>query len=279
VPVFPTTNYWQRAILLDRRILYERAAKVGVRVAPWMPLVNTADLREAARSFGLPMVVRGTHGYGGTQVRIVASEAQAAAAYEELAQSSRGQPFAQAFVQGRRCLYGALFERGQPLRYFAQETLEAYPSSTSPSIRVRSLMDGRLNDYARALFQALEWDGLACAEFIREDSGEYSLLEVNPRPWTAIQAAQYCGIHLFEAFAEHLVGRPITSATQYEPGVDCALFPQFLLARLNAAKLSSWRDAGYVLQCLRAAPWGRPRLMLHMLRRVLRYLRGIIPEQ
>ncbi len=276
--VYPFTEPWQREVLQDRCRLYELARRHGVRIPDWMHLTAEADLAESVRRLGASLVIRGTHGYGGTQVRIVADLAGARAAYRDLQQCSRGAPFAQQFVHGRRCLFGGLFKDGAMIRCFAQETLEAFPTPINPSIRVRSLHDEELTAQAIELFRALSWTGLACAEFIRDAAGRYHLLEINPRPWAAITAARYCGVDLCEAFAQQLAEKDVSTPSRYQRGVDCTLFPQFFAVRLQE-RMWNWRDIPYYFQSLRAAPWYRRRLFLHMLRRLWRTWQGSFAEQ
>ncbi|MGH8208954.1 MAG: hypothetical protein ACREU6_05040 [Steroidobacteraceae bacterium] len=275
---YPSTEPWQRDLLRDRCRLYEFAQRHSVKVADWMALRGVEDLQDCAARFGWPIVIRGTHGHGGVQVRIVADPASARAGYQELQQCSRGAPFAQKFIRGRRCLFGGLFKDGELIRYFAQETLEAYPTPINPSLRVRSLRDGRLSERGRALFLALRWTGLACAEFICDEAGDYHLLEVNPRPWGAIAAARFCGVDLCKSFAEQLAERAASTRSEYRAGVDCTLFPQFFAVRLQA-RVWAWGDIPRYLQSLRAAPWNQPRLVLHLLRRLWRIWQGTFAEQ
>jgi len=111
-------------------------------------------------------VLRGTQGLGGEQVRIVRDRSQLLEAYSALHARSPEPPFAQEFIVGTRTVVGALLDRGSTLRAFAQRSLETHPAPTGPSIRSRSMKDATLFEHAEKLFAALEWDGLALAEFI-----------------------------------------------------------------------------------------------------------------
>ena len=275
VPVYPPMTEDLRGVLRDRRRFYERAVALGIPVPPWMPLASPADLEEAARRFGYPQVLRGTRGLAGSQVRVVSSAREAAVALGELNGESPGQPFAQAFIKGPRHLVGGFFSRGEAIRLFAQETIDQHPAVTGPSIRVRACTDETLIRSARTLVADLGWSGMACVEFIRDESGRFVLMEMNPRPWAALEVAERSGADICRAFAESLAGRPPGPLRGYRVGGTQVVLEGFLVARspgtgiwptLRTLGLRDWLD------CVRAVPWGRPWLALHVLRRLYREL-------
>lgn len=275
-PVYPPVEPWQRGIVTDRRRLYEFAADSGVPIAPWMTIEGAEGLAQAARRFGYPLVLRGTSGCAGTQVRIVNSLDEAHAAADALKAVSPGAPFAQAFVTGRRQLCGGVFQRGEMLRCFTQMTMESNPPTTGPSIRVRSARDETMEAYTAALMRHLQWSGMACAEYVRDETGQLILLEINVRPWAALEVAERCGAALSRAFAELLSGRPVAARSGHRVGVESLVLEGFLRAhRSGSVWRTFWRlplrDA---YGCLRAIPWGRPWLALHVLRRMYRACDG-----
>jgi hypothetical protein len=275
VPTYPPMTAELRSILRDRRTFYERAAALGIPVPPSMPVGSAADLEEAARRFGYPMVLRGTRGLAGSQVRVVSSAGEAAVALGELNGESPGQPFAQAFIKGSRHLVGGFFSEGEAIRLFAQETIDQYPAGTGPSIRVRACTDETLIRSTRTLIADLGWSGMACVEFIRDERGRFVLMEMNPRPWAALEVAERSGAGICRAFAEHLAGRPVGPLHGYRVGASQVVLEGFLLARSRGTGIwPTLRTLGprEWVDCARAVPWGRPRLALHVLRRIYREL-------
>jgi len=274
VPVYPPMTEDLRGVLRDRRRFYERATAVGIPVPPWMPIGSPADLEEAARRFGYPLVLRGTRGLAGSQVRVVRSAGEAAVGLGELNSKSPGQPFAQAFVKGSRHLVGGFFSYGEAIRLFAQETIDQHPAVTGPSTRVRACTDETLLRSARTLVADLGWSGMACVEFIRDDRGRFVLMEMNPRPWAALEVAERSGAGICRAFAESLAGRPVGPLHGYRARGSEVVLEGFLLARHRRGVWPTLRTLGLRdwLDCARAVPWGRPWLALHVLRRIYREL-------
>lgn len=271
-PIYPPTDAWQRRIVSDRRALYEFAANAGVAVAPWMTLHGPADIDRAAQRLGFPLVVRGTAGFAGQQVRIAASTDEAHAALEALTAISPDTPFAQTFLEGERQLFGGVFLRGQTLRTYGQVTVTSWPHTTSPSIRVRTVRDMTMEAYTRELMQRLRWTGIACAEYIRRSDGERVLLELNVRPWAALGPTERSGAGICDAFAQMLAGRTVTARSRYRTDLDAVVLHGFVAAHRRG---SMWRTCRALslrdlYRCLRAVPWGRPALALHMLRSVYR---------
>jgi hypothetical protein len=275
VPLYPPMTEELRSVLRDRRRFYERADALGIPVPPWMPLARPSDLEEAARRFGFPLVLRGTRGLAGSQVRVVSSAQQATIALQELNSQSPGQPFAQAFIKGPRHLVGGFFSGGEAIRLFAQETLHQHPAVTGPSIRVRAYTDESLIQSARTLMADLGWTGMACIEFIRDQAGRFVLMEMNPRPWAALEVAERRGAGICRAFAQSLAGKPVGPSRGYRTGGSDVVLEGFVLARspgpgiwptLRTLSARDWID------CARAVPWGRPRLAFHVLRRIYREL-------
>ncbi len=275
VPVYPAMTEDLRSVLRDRRRFYQRATALGIPVPSWMPICSQADLEEAARRFGYPLVLRGTRGLAGSQVRVVSSAREAPVALGELNGESPGQPFAQAFIKGPRHLVGGFFSHGEAIRLFAQQTIDQHPAVIGPSIRVRACSDEALIRSARTLVADLGWSGMACVEFIRDERGRFVLMEMNPRPWAALEVAERSGADICRAFAESLAGRPAGPLHGYRVGGSQVVLEGFLLARspgtgiwptLRTLGLRDWLD------CARAVPWGKPWLAVHVLRRIYREL-------
>lgn len=267
--VFPRTSAQQRTLLLDRRAMYAFATAHGVPVPESRDLAGPGDLERVGQELGYPFVLRGTQGIGGVQVKIVRDPEQARTAFAALTTVSPAPPFAQRMIQGRRCLIGGLFVEGRMLQWYSQTTVEANSPPTGPSIRVRSIASPKLTGYTENLFRGFGWTGLACAEFMLDEAGEFHFMEINPRPWAAIQAAHVCGVPLLRSFAQFLrdPSTPLPPIP-FAVGKDVALFPQYFATRVREGPASVVKSLPTVLSSLALAPWRHPRAVLHYLRQM-----------
>jgi hypothetical protein len=267
--VFPTTTARQRELLGNRHAMDAMARSVGVPVPEMARLDCEEDAVRAGAVLGWPLVLRGTSGYSGQQVRVVHGPEEAAAAYRELQEASPGNPFAQAFIEGNRCLIGAVLDQGRMLQWFSQMAIEVSRPPLGPSLRIRSLRDRRLEGYAGDLFRELGWSGLACAEFVRTADGRYCFMEINPRPWASIHAAHRCGVPLMTSFARYLMGQEVSGPVDFPDGKEVTLFPQFFLVRIRSRQFGRWRDRRAYLQALAGVPWQHMSLLRHFFWQIL----------
>ena len=264
--VFPQASAEQRRPLDDRCALYDLAVRLGVPIPPRRAIAGTDDLEVLAGEFGWPMVLRGTQGVAGQQVRIVRNSTQAREAYRLLGDRSPSPPFAQRFIPGHRTVVGLLLDQGTALRAFAHRSLETYPGPTSPSIRARSIHDGRVIDYAQRLFAALQWNGLALAEFMHSVDDEFYLMEINPRPWATIQVAEACGAPMIEPFVRFLKGERPVEQRPYVVGREVVMFPAFLSARIRSGRFPRVKDWAAYGRLWRTIPARHLGLMWHTAR-------------
>ena len=267
--IFPPTAEWQRELLRDKRRLAEFAAARGIAVPEHHALANDAALEAAIAALGMPLVVKGSTGRGGSTTHVVHSPP---AAHEAMARVRRtgADYFAQRYVEGPTYLAGGTFVAGCPLRLYAGIKVAQHPRLTGPATMMRSLCDERLLNAAAATMRALEWTGIASLDFVRDADGQYLLLEVNPRPWGSMPAASAAGIDFFAPLAAVLRGEQPLPELDYRAGVECGVFP---LALLAAETWRSPRTLGSALRRFRTdrgiwRPWRQASHLAHRLARV-----------
>ncbi|ELZ03955.1 carboxylate--amine ligase [Natrialba asiatica] len=81
----------------------------------------------------------------------------------------------------------ALYDHGEPVATFQHRQRRGYSYAGGPSSYRESVWIPELERAGRALLDHLEWHGLAMVEFLRdEETGEFKLMEVNPRFWSSL---------------------------------------------------------------------------------------------
>lgn len=227
--IFPRIDDRQRELLSDKHVLIEHLAAHGFAVPRHLRLTAALDLDAAVRELGLPVVLKGATGAGGSRVRIVES-LEALAAAVERTRSLGGEWIVQEHVPGPTCLIGGLFHAGEPLRLYAAEKVEQHPPRTGPAIRLRSDDQAALLELGVRVFRELRWTGFASVDVIRGPDGRHLVLEVNPRLWGSIAGATAAGVDLFAPFAELLAGRVPAPDLRFASDQDCRIFPRYLLS-------------------------------------------------
>ena len=264
--VFPQVDRETRERFADRRLMYGFARGLGLAIPRALDLPDIDALPSIGRILGWPLVVRGPQGCGGSQVMIADHEAAARTAFLRLGR--HGPLFAQEFIRGDLYIAGALAEAGRVGQMFIAKVLETWPTPTGPSIRVMAVDDPTLRSLASGLFGALRAHGLIMADFIRVADGDYRFLEVNPRPWGSIAAAEVCGAPLLDPFVRLLRGASLPPAKVYRAGRRVTLFPQFLSARLDAGSFPRIADLPHYGSMLSSIRSLSSPLLRHHLRRL-----------
>lgn len=228
--VFPHVDELQQRARRDKRAMSELVAGAGVSIPRQMPATSESDIWRAVRALGLPLVIKGTTGRGGNATRICNSLEQAISAAIELTDHDHV-PFAQQYIDGVTHLAGGLLDRGRALRFFSGAKTLQYPARTGPAAEITSVNDPALTDLALRVFAAAEVTGIASIDVVRDALGCYHFLELNPRPWGSIEAANGAGVELFDGLARLWRGEPLSPRLGFRDGIRAPVFPLYLFAK------------------------------------------------
>jgi len=233
----------------NRTRFLEFAERAGV-ACPVHAEVRT--LREAlsfARRNGWPVYLKRDNTAGGSGVRLCTSPAELTAAFAALTNTAgsiwsmagvlrRGRRMMhamglgagpgisiQSVVPGEPAFHSAVALDGRWLAGISAEVEEFHPRPTGPSTRVLLHGDGAMDDISRRLIDALGYSGFCGFDFIRDRSGNLTLLEMNARPTPVSHLGGLVGLDLCVALGAALSGKPVPTATP-KPPRRVALFPQ-----------------------------------------------------
>ncbi|WP_232688775.1 ATP-grasp domain-containing protein [Halobacterium zhouii] len=91
----------------------------------------------------------------------------------------------------------ALCDHGEPVASFQHQQLRGYRYSGGASAYRKAIDDPELEAAGRRLLGELDWHGLAMVEFLKDPAtGEYRLMEINPRFWTSLPFTVQAGVDL-----------------------------------------------------------------------------------
>jgi predicted ATP-grasp superfamily ATP-dependent carboligase len=104
-------------------------------------------------------------------------------------------PIVQEFVPNDgEFMVAALYDRGEPVATFQHRQIRGDSYTGGGGVYRRSIHDTELESVARSLLEELEWHGLACIEYMRDErTGEFVLTEINPRFWQSLPATTRAG--------------------------------------------------------------------------------------
>ena len=104
-------------------------------------------------------------------------------------------PIVQEYVRhDNQYVFGALYDHGEPKATFQHRQLRGLSYTGGGGVYRETISDPELEAVGRQLLDGLEWHGLACIEYAKDAyTGEYKLLEINPRLWQSVPCAVRAG--------------------------------------------------------------------------------------
>lgn len=114
----------------------------------------------------------------------------------------------------------ALYQDGEPVATFQHRQRRAWKYAGGPSAYREAVDIPALDTAGRQLLNHLDWHGLAMVEFLRDPAtGEFKLMEVNPRFWTSLPFTVQAGVDFPYLYWKQATDRPIRSEPDYEVGM------------------------------------------------------------
>lgn len=185
----------------DKYTLFQHATRTGVRV-PFTMSVTRANLDAVnAGELRYPVVVKPRRSATRTAAGVVKRTVRYAHSPDELRRTIDGmlvddedEALLQEYVSGVGEGVFALYDRGQPVFFFAHRRLREKPPSGGVSVLCESI---RPNENAlravHSILDPLPWHGVAMIEFKVDSSGTAWLIEINARFWGSLQLAVDAG--------------------------------------------------------------------------------------
>jgi predicted ATP-grasp superfamily ATP-dependent carboligase len=129
-------------------------------------------------------------------------------------------PIVQEYVPGTEYALWALYDHGDPVATCQKHQIRAFSYAGGTSIFRETIYRSELERLGRALLDHLDWHGFASVQFKRDaNTGEFKLMEINPRVWVSIACAIRAGVDFPYYYWRLAGGRPVQITRQYEEGV------------------------------------------------------------
>ncbi len=226
----PAASY---AVTSSREGAVAAAAALGVRT-PRQAVVATLDAaRQAAASFGYPVVLKREQTCGGFGVAIVPDDDTLARAFGQAARKAMtkrvlqtllrvgtaGQDalVLQSYVAGPMAFRVVACAAGKVLDGISFQADCIHPPVTGASTVLSPLDRPDMEAAARILVAALGCTGLVSLDFVLSAEGA-CLIELNPRPVTSGHLGRLYGHDIYAALVDHVRGASGGAAAGLEPG-------------------------------------------------------------
>jgi D-aspartate ligase len=240
---------------LDKWETFVAATKVGVPVPRSWKIETQHDLSQIIGDVSFPAVLKplsahywrkeGNWERVGAQKAIrVSSPAELREEYERIARVD-GRLLLQEMVPGGddRLLIAACYldQASRLVAGFTVQKLAQVPEGFGTGCILQTVDRPELLDLAVRVLEAMRYTGIAEVEFKRDpSSGEYKLIEINPRPWDQHRLGHACGVDVIHAAYCYLTGRSIPQV-QWRKS-ECKWVAEDVL--FLAALRSLWRRDG-----------------------------------
>jgi len=234
VKVFSPLSEENTARLLSKQSMGRFAAGLGVTVPREFAVDSLNEAMAASHSLGFPCVLKGEAGCGGAQVAICRDNEELSQGWARLATKN---PSLQQFIDGNPWAAGGFFLKGQPIRVHLYEKLEQSPPRIGPPTRIRHDSPSELREALFLIARTMEWTGFLQVDFIRAADGQFFFLEINPRPWGSMTAANVVGADIFGPFVDLLHNRMPKSCLENGDGWSGYVFPKPVLNHLTQGML------------------------------------------
>jgi predicted ATP-grasp superfamily ATP-dependent carboligase len=104
-------------------------------------------------------------------------------------------PIVQEYVPGTEYTFRALCDDGEPVATCQKRATRGYKYARGPSVYHEATAVPELTDAGLTLLDRLDWRGVASVGFIRDErTGEFKLLEINPRFWSSLPCDLPAGV-------------------------------------------------------------------------------------
>jgi len=206
----PTLKQFQER---EKDKLPEYGKKYGVKVPGSINLGSFSQIKEIEEKFEYPVMIKGQF----YDAYVAANEEQVKQAFHKLAAKWGLPVIAQEFVKGTEVNVIALGD-GKGNTIAAVPMRKQYITDKGKAWGGITLADDKMMELTRMLIQKTKWKGGMELELIKTNSGEYYLIEINPRIPAWVYLAVGAGQNIPDALIKLALGWDVKPMTSYKKG-------------------------------------------------------------
>lgn len=216
----------------DKWLGYELCQEVGVAMPKTALFRYDASGLERARALAFPVVVKPRMSYAAIGVRFYATPEELSAAIQSAPREDA--PAEDVYVVQER-IHGRLHDvtsfavRGQAKALLSQERLVTLYDFGGGGIINRTTDEPALRRIAEQFLERTGWTGVLLFDFIRDEAtGQFLLLECNPKFWGATELTIKAGLNVAQMTVDHFIlNKELPRLDDYEKNLVFKwLFPE-----------------------------------------------------
>lgn len=138
---------------------------------------------------------------------------------ELILEEKNHEPIVQEFVPGDEYAFWAFYEHGEPIATCLKHQIRGKSYTGGTSVYRKTTHVPALESAGRTLLDHLDWHGFASVQFKKDArTGEFTLLEINPRVWVSIACPVKAGFDFPYYYWQLANGKPVTVPEDYRKG-------------------------------------------------------------
>ncbi len=223
------------ALLVNKRRQYEQAERLGIPIPETYFPGSQADVRRLAATIrNYPYIIKPLVAHSwrlasmqrvsqGRKALIVRTPHELQSTCEAMGEDFRD-VMLQEVIGGRdEQLYtflGYLREDGTPLAYCVRRKVRQLPLDFGYCTMTVSCHDDRVVEQSLRLLQGMRFSGICGVEYKYDSAtGQYRLIEINPRPVNTIGLAPACGVDICHVAWRDLAGHAVDPVTTWRDDI------------------------------------------------------------
>ena len=125
-------------------------------------------------------------------------------------------------------------KEGEVISWHGHERLRTFPERGGVTVFSRSQYDRECEEIASRLIREMNWSGFAMVELLHDDrTGEWKIIELNPRLWGSVMLSEYCGARLLSSYVKLLSDEEPESADELADRYIRWVFPFEVISLLK----------------------------------------------
>jgi carbamoylphosphate synthase large subunit len=207
-------------VAFSKRKTYELAQIIGVPIPETVYPKCYAELEQIGEFIKYPCVIKGLYEVGGNIVDYASNVNELLHNYKIICnkynlRTESEMPMIQEYIPGPGCAFFALYVNGECGPTFQHKRIREYPVTGGASSCAESYKSEILENYGRALLDALKWHGVAMVEFKLNKNGEPILMEINPKFWGSTDLALEAGVDFPKGLLDIYLGKKVEYSNVY----------------------------------------------------------------